>query len=385
MILIATYLCSFAFAFSLQSVPPVLNLLIREFQLTHAQAGLTMALFALPMVFFSVPAGIIADRLGPKLVGLTAFAVTIAGHLIVAFSPVFPMILAGRAVTGIGAFTLAIVGPQLLSQWFLGKELGLAMGIWNTAFPLATTVSLATMGVVGQAMGWQSPMFIAAAITLLSMAVFGLLARPAPHLEDRTKSQGSMASAVLRVGVPIWSVGAAWLFFNASIQSFMTFGPDYFQSTGYPVATAGLMSSMILWGSLFMGPLVGLLVDRGWQREGLIVLGSLGTALGLFLVPVSQSMILAPILWMALLGSLVVTSIFALPPALLPPRLMGLAYGILNTSLNIGVSLGPPAVGLVIDLSGTYTGSFWIMALFALLSGVSIAPLFFLPTTGRDS
>jgi MFS family permease len=385
MILIATYLCSFAFAFSLQSVPPVLNLLIRDFQLTHAQAGLTMALFALPMVFFSVPAGIIADRYGPKLVGLMAFAVTIAGHLIVAFSPVFPMILAGRAVTGIGAFTLAIVGPQLLSQWFLGKELGLAMGIWNTAFPLATTVSLATMGVVGQAMGWQSPMFIAAAISLLSMAVFGLLARPAPHLEDRTQSQGPMASAMLQVGVPIWSVGAAWLFFNASLQSFMTFGPDYFQSTGYPVATAGLMSSMILWGSLFMGPLVGLLVDRGWQREGLIVLGSLGTALGLFLVPVSQSMILVPILWMALVGSLLVTSIFALPPTLLPPSLMGLAYGILNTFLNIGTSLGPPAVGLIRDLSGTYTGSFWIMALFALLSGVSIAPLFFLPTTGRNS
>ena len=38
-ILILAYLCMLGFAFTLQSIPPVLPLIIRGLELTHGQAG----------------------------------------------------------------------------------------------------------------------------------------------------------------------------------------------------------------------------------------------------------------------------------------------------------------------------------------------------------
>lgn len=59
----ATYLASFSYGLTIQSVPPVLPLLIKDFHLAHAQAGLAQSLFALPMIFLAIPAGFLADRL----------------------------------------------------------------------------------------------------------------------------------------------------------------------------------------------------------------------------------------------------------------------------------------------------------------------------------
>ncbi len=376
-VLIASCLGPFVFGLSMQVLPPVLPMLIRDFGLTHAEAGLSMGLFAAPMIFLSIPAGMLADRHGPRLVGLIAFAVTIAGDLLVASSPTFPVLLAGRAFTGLGAITLVLISSQFVSQWFHGKELGLAVGIWNTAFPLAAILSLTTMGSIGQAMGgWRGPVLIAAAVALASMVAFGLLASPAPLAQEHVRPQGSIRSQIFLAGPSIWFVGAAWLFFNASTVAFFSFAPDYFQSAGYSVTDAGLLSSMTLWGVFLLAPLVGLLLDRGMRPKLLIVLGSVGYALSLAVLPVNPSWAVPILLFVTLANQLTVVSIFALPPSLLTPNLLGLGYGILATCMNIGTTLGPLAVGLARDLTGAYTVSFWVMAFLALLISVSVAPMF---------
>ncbi len=374
-ILIATYLASFAFGMTLQSVPPVIPLLIKDFGITHAEAGLAMSLLALPMIFFSIPVGRLADRHGPKIVGLFAFATLVAGDLVVASSTSFPVLLAGRAVAGAGAFTLVLISPQLISQWFVGKEIGVAMGIWNTAFPLATVISLSTMGPVGQALSWRAPIVIGTAAAILAMIVFVLLVRPHPVDHRGPAVRQSVVSALRRAGTPIWFVGAAWLFFNAASLSFMAFAPDYFQSEGHSTSMAGLLAGMILWGTFFGSPLVGLLLDRGQRPEVLMIIGSVGLAATLLLVPAFPSVVVPVLLLGAVVSSFIVVSVFSLPPSLLDPSLIGLGYGILATCLNIGTAVGPFLVGVIRDFSGAYTVSLWGMAAMALLVAASASRL----------
>ena len=50
-ILILAYLCMLGFAFTLQSIPPVLPLIIRGLELTHGQAGLLPAVIGNSPVF----------------------------------------------------------------------------------------------------------------------------------------------------------------------------------------------------------------------------------------------------------------------------------------------------------------------------------------------
>ncbi len=68
-ILILSYLCMLGLAFSIQSLPPILTLIIKELDLTHAKAGLLVSLFALPTIFLAVLFGSFSDRWGSFKMG----------------------------------------------------------------------------------------------------------------------------------------------------------------------------------------------------------------------------------------------------------------------------------------------------------------------------
>ncbi len=108
-----------------------------------------MSLFALPGIFIAIPTGILSDRVGIRKVGLISLPLMVIGTFLIGVSGSFPLMLAGRIVSGIGALTLAIILPPLLSHWFTQRELGLAMGIFNTGLPLGTIVSFNLVSIVG--------------------------------------------------------------------------------------------------------------------------------------------------------------------------------------------------------------------------------------------
>ena len=80
-ILGVTTLSCLAFAITMQSVPPILSLVMAEFKLSYAQGGLLMSLFALPGIAISIPAGMLVDRYGQKTVGIICFALMIVSFI----------------------------------------------------------------------------------------------------------------------------------------------------------------------------------------------------------------------------------------------------------------------------------------------------------------
>jgi MFS family permease len=73
-------------------------------------------------------------------------------------------------------------------------------------------------------------------------------------------------------------------------------------------------------------------------------------------------------------------AIFSLPAELLPERIMGFAFGILGTTLGIGISVGPYIVGSLRDATGDYL---WSFAAMAILSGLGIVPMVILRMWGK--
>ena len=104
------------FASTLQSIHPVLPLIIRGLELTHGKAGLLMGLFALPGIVLSILAGLLSDRLGPFKIGVASISLIIVGNTTLAISNTFLVACAGRAVAGSGAAITGIVAAQMLSH-----------------------------------------------------------------------------------------------------------------------------------------------------------------------------------------------------------------------------------------------------------------------------
>jgi MFS family permease len=145
-ILCSVYLSILAFALTLQSIPPILPLIISELHITYAQSGLLMGFFALPGLFVSLLGGFLSDRYRMRPLGIACFSFMIGGTLCVGLGMNLWILWLGRIISGIGALTLSTILPKLLSQWFREREEGLAMGIFNTGIPLGSIICFSLFG-----------------------------------------------------------------------------------------------------------------------------------------------------------------------------------------------------------------------------------------------
>jgi predicted MFS family arabinose efflux permease len=367
------YLCMLAFALVLQSLPPILTLVMTELELSHAQGGLLMSWFALPGIIVSIPAGMLVDRYSQKAIGSIALLLMIVGSAIFASAHSMFVLSLGRLVAGAGAMTLLVVAPQLLAQWFAGRELGISMGVFSTAMPLGTVLSLGLLSRVGESLGWRVSVWVSAGLALLALVVFALLFSPAQRSGERISAPSEPLYQNIRsAGTPIWIVGAAWLLFNAAVISLFTFTPDMLKTAGFSIGSAGLITSAVMWPALVLSPIIGYIIDRIGRKRTSIALGGAMMAILLLWVPSATHWVLLLLLIMGIAQAMVPAPIFALTPDITKPETLGLAFGIVSTCLNLGIVVGPFAVGLAKDLTGSYHASYILMSGFALMITVSM-------------
>jgi MFS family permease len=374
-ILILSFLSVLVFAFTLQCLPPILTLLIEELRLTHAEAGSLMSLFALPAILLAILAGMLADRWGPFKTGVISLSFAIIGTLIFAVSGSFLYAGLGRVIAGVGAATITIVAAQVLSQWFRGREVGTAMGIYNTAVPIGTIISFTTFGRLGETLGWRVPLFITVMVGVIGLAAFLLVYKPAPNASqgisrEKEEKVAGMFSNVLKVGVPMWLVGLCWMWFNAAVISFSTFAPDFFVTKGYSIGFAGFLTSLLMWGSLALSPVIGYLVDKFSNHDFFIGAGGVMTATAIYLITQSTDFVF-PMLVMAVAVPFIPAPVFSFASKILEPKNLGLGFGILATVSSIGMVFGPYLAGLVRDKTGSYELSFIFLSMLAMLTTIT--------------
>lgn len=370
-ILILAYLCMLGFGFTFQSLPPVLTLITEELKLTHAEAGLLMSLFSLPTIFLAILTGLLSDRLGPFKIGLISLILMVVGALIFAVSGTLVYAGLGRFITGLGAATISIVAAQILSLWFRGREAGTAMGIFNTAMPVGTIVCFTIFGRLGEGLGWRVPIFITVMTGVMGLAAFLRLYKPAPNPPQKiTFEKEGLFSSLLKVGIPVWLVGFCWMWFNAAVISFLTFAPDFFISKGYSIGFAGFLTSLLMWGSLGLSPIIGRLVDKVGNNDLFIGAGGIILATAIYLVTKSTDF-LFPMVVMAMAVAFIPAPVFAFTSKVLKPENLGLGFGILSAVSSIGIFFGPYMTGLVRDKTGSYEMSFIFLSILAMLVTVT--------------
>jgi MFS family permease len=120
--LFVVFLASAAAPLNQFKVPPMMPLLMESFQLDLSMAGLLMSIFAVTGFILALPAGFIPQRLGPKAAGLIAAGCTVIGAVVGALSSSTGLLLASRAIEGIGIGLIAVVAPAIVGMWFLAER-----------------------------------------------------------------------------------------------------------------------------------------------------------------------------------------------------------------------------------------------------------------------
>jgi len=394
-ILIIAFLSMFVYGMVLQSIPPILVVLIKELSLSHTQGGLLMSLFALPGILVSIPGGVLADFYGPQKVGIASLLLMLAGTLLVGTGSSFAGLAMGRLLAGIGGTVIVIVAAQAISQGFLNnKRFGIAMGIFNAGVPSGTIFAHNFFSRAVIVWGWHVPVFFSAFCCLIMLLLYwrftGFVTVSSEekqgiiHLSGRSLFfPESLRNFKAQMG--IWLVGFSWLIYMAAKTGAITFAPDYFLSIGYMYSYAGFLASLFTMGSLVISPLTGHFIGKTGKEENYILVGCIAMAILFILIYTAST---GHVFLAALNGAtaaFIPVSVFSLVPRLVQAKKLGLGYGILRICENTGILVGPFVGGLVYDLSGgSYLYAFLVFSVFCLSSAAGALLLRLLRKKNRN-
>ncbi|MGQ4384008.1 MFS transporter [Streptomyces sp. SAS_270] len=374
----------------------------------------TVDAYTLVLAGLLVSSGALADRFGRRRVFQSGLVVFGAASLLCAVAPSVGVLIAARAVQGVGASMLSPVALAIVVNAMPDpKERAQAIGVWASVFGLSMAVGPVTGGALIEGLGWRSvfwinaPVIVAAlvlstvfvpesraprarrldlpgqallavvigvsvgvliegphigwtsATALAAYAIAALAAvgfvwaesrRPEPLMDPRLFRRPAFSSAVL---------GAVAVF--VALNATLLLNTLYLQHTrGWTPLAAGVATLPMAVGATVCAPVSGRLVGRVGPRLPLVLAGGFITAGGLCLVGLDQH-----------------TNVRLLLPAYL---LIGIGFGFANAPItNTAVSGLPPAragvAGAITSTARQFGSALGIAVAGGLVTGVGPARL----------
>ncbi|MET0828279.1 MAG: DHA2 family efflux MFS transporter permease subunit [Microbacterium sp.] len=132
--------------------------------------------YAVPLLI----TGRLGDRFGPKRIYLIGLSVFTLASLWCGLSGTLEMLIAARAVQGLGAALMAPQTMAVITRTFPANRRGAAMGLWGATAGVATLVGPLAGGLLVDGLGWEWVFFINVPV---GIAGFVLAAIFVPKLE----------------------------------------------------------------------------------------------------------------------------------------------------------------------------------------------------------
>ncbi len=348
MLLVDTTIVSVANPAIKASLDPATNNLDNVVWVTSAY----LLAYAVPLLI----SGRLGDAFGPKRIYLTGLAVFTLASLGCGLSTSLGLLIAMRAVQGVGA---ALMTPQtmaVITRTFPPERRGAAMGLWGATAGVATLVGPLAGGLLVDAFGWEAIFFVNIPV---GIAGFVLAAVLVPRLETHPHRFDM-------VGVLLSAVGLFLLVFGLQEGSTYDWGVIWGPITVWSVIAAGvLVLGLFVWqqARTTSEPLVPLTLfhDRNFSVSNLAI-----TTVGFTVTAMSLPMMFYLQLGRGLTPSQ--AALLTIPTAVLSGILSPLAGRLLDRT--------DPRLLLVPGLLLVAGGQFWYAG---LMNATTPLPMFLLP------
>jgi MFS family permease len=344
--------------------------LMGEFALGAAALGNLAAFYYYSYVAMQIPAGLLADRWGPRRVLTAGAAVAAAGTLLFALAPSYAAAGLGRLLIG-GSVGVAFVSMlKLAGHWFAPTRFAMLSGLALACGVLGAVSAGVPLRFMVDAFGWHKVFGVAAALTGLLAVAIWLAVRDDPAERGYASHAPALPArhapvlASVRRALATRNVWLVFLISGAVSGPTLTFGGLWgvpFLSTHYGITTsqASMITSLLLVCWAVAGPFVGALSDRLRRRKPLYALGAVlatvGWCLALLLPNLPLPLLVALLAFTGGASSAVMVG-FAIAKESAPAALAGTAGGIANMGNMLGGMIMQPAVGWILDRR--WTGTF---------------------------
>ncbi|MET8977950.1 MFS transporter [Streptomyces sp. NPDC004539] len=340
-----------------------------DLQVSVAQSGLLITVFAVGMIVGAPLMSMLTLRLPTRLTLMLALGVFAVGHVIVALSSNFTLVLAARFLTAIATGAFWAVANVAATRAAGPAASARALGLVGAGAMLANVVGVPLGAFAGQLMGWRGPFW---ALAALSAAAIALIARNVPH-DGPAPHTGSIRAelAALHSG-RLWLVLAACATTTGGILAAYSYiAPLLTERSGIAAGLVPLVLAGFGLGALAGSIVGGRLGDR--RPHAVTIAAAAGaTLLLLAIVLLAGSapavIVLVTVLGFFGLGANPVLMALAVRYAGQAPTL---ASALTVSAFNLGTAIGSWVAGLALESTGA-TGP--------AVVGTAIAALTLIPT-----
>lgn len=350
----------YVYDYFIQVAPSVMTQqLMRSFSIGAGKLGVLSACFYYSYTFMQIPAGLLLDRMGARV--LVTLAVLMSAIGITLFGVTYNFAIAGiaRFLVGLGSSFSFISALFLVSRWFVHRHFAVAAGLVQLAGCVGSLFGLAPLAMVVNEMGWRRSMVLTGLITFGFAFLFWIFIRDGKtprHSQPLAtpRSEWQRVKDLMRKSqiwwiavcgfmswVPVAIIGALW-------------GVPYFMKVyGLTNTAAGKLCSLF-WVGLGVGsPLMGWLSNRLRNRCGPFAscfgFGLIGSIL-LLNASVVPIWLIGFALILLGISSAAQSLSFGIIKDITPARMFGTASGFNNMAAILGGAVSQPLVGYLLHI-----------------------------------
>lgn len=364
-------------------MPALFPWLLREFDLTFTQLGVTTTVFFAVSGVGQFLAGFVVDRVGARRALLGGITLLGLAGAILGFAPNYATLILVAAIAGAGNSVFHPADFTLLNHNVSGPRLGHAFSVHGLSGNIGYAAAPALMTAVTLAADWRTAAFTATGLAVAALLPL-LIRREALTVEPHARAAAAQASVSKRSTFEFLGVSAVWLCFvfflvsTAAAAGLQNFGPlalHHLYGISVPAAASSL-TAMLLGGAAGMA-VGGFLVARQQAHERLIAAALVAAAI--FALSLASA---APPAWsvtMLMAGLGFCTGMAGPSRDMLVRRAAtarfgaaayGRVYGFVYSGLDVGFALSPVLLfGPLMD-AGRFA---WVLLGVAILQSFAIA------------
>ncbi len=374
------FLARTAIGFQFQSVASTAPDMIQDFNLDYARIGTLIGFYSMPGILMAFPSGLFGQRFGDKAIYAAGLLLMISGGALMGIGDGFSMALVGRFLSGAGAVLFGLALTKMVTDWFAGREIVVAMGVFLASWPFGIVLGLLLQGPLAHEFGWRSVMHVAALSCGLALLLLVLAYRPPPATAAAARVAATPAHwrtlpplPPLRHLLPLTVASLMWAGLNLGLVIFFSFAPELLREHDVSTARAAALTSAALWILMFSVPLGGYAAQRSGRSNAAIVVFSLLAGLALLLLPGG----VLPLALCVVFGVAVgppAGPIMALPSRVLNPEQRSVGFGVFYTWYYLVQTFGPALGGLARDVWDSSAAALF----FGAILFIAIPPLLLL-------
>ncbi|RGB31982.1 major facilitator superfamily domain-containing protein [Rhizophagus diaphanus] len=359
-----------------------------ELGISNSRYGIIQSAVSLVNTILPILGGIFIDIFGTWVGSILATSLIAIGNIFVALSAnlrSFAMMVIGRTLYGIGSGTIVIVQTAILSHWFKGKGLAIAVGTQIAVSRLASFLSNLTVVPIWESTGfygwslWFSALLcvISLIINIIYIFLMKILHDELSRHEMKKIKQKKTFSPKKLLLFPniFWifvllefGLGSAWTSFLHTQTELIKVR---WNSTDKYAAFASSIAQFL---PIFVSPFLGHFLDRFGNRSLTLIVSSIFLTISMCLlgfVKLTPIVIIMGTICFSISLSLGPVVLLSSIPIIMPLDYVGTALGIDKSSTNIGSTIYDILVGILQDKDG---GKYGMVMRFYL--GSSICTVF---------